>query len=207
MIKVSCAQQIVRIESELHTEIQRKTDPKIVRRLRNRLHYWRRKQRKAQHNGLYVRDVAGQYQPASLEVVKTAAFSLAEQCLAHGMALTSTKIAEDALKLRLAFKRHEVFAVVFLDSQHRIIECVEMFNGTVDFASVYPREVAFQALKFNAAAVIFAHNHPSGGCIPSQADKSITQQLMRALALFDIKVLDHLVIGEQVYSFAQHGLI
>jgi DNA repair protein RadC len=207
MNKTSCTQQIVRIQSKLALLNHDSRDPIVIKRLKNRLRYWQRKQRQSQFHGLYVRDAVGQYQVADLDTVKAAAFALSEQSLAHGVELSNKKIAEDALKLRLGFKRYEVFVAVFLDTRHRIIECVELFRGTLDGASVYPREVAFQALQFNASAVIFAHNHPSGASTPSQADKDITQQLREALALFKITVLDHFVIGSTVFSFAEHGLI
>ena len=97
---------------------------------------------------------------------------------------------------------------MFLDNQHRVIQLDELFRGTIDGASVYPREVVKQALHHNAAAVIFAHNHPSGVTEPSQADKQITEKLKKALDLFDIRVLDHFIIGDgEPYSFAEHGLI
>lgn len=103
---------------------------------------------------------------------------------------------------------YEVFACLFLDNQHRVIVLEEMFRGTLDSASVYPREIAKQALHHNAAAVIFAHNHPSGISEPSVADKNITHTLKQALALFDIRVLDHFIIGDgSPFSFAEHGLL
>lgn len=103
---------------------------------------------------------------------------------------------------------YEVFACLFLDNRHQIISFDKMFNGTIDGASVYPREVVKQALARNAAAVIFAHNHPSGIAEPSLADKNITQRLQKALKLVDIRVLDHFVIGDKtVISFAELGLI
>ena len=103
---------------------------------------------------------------------------------------------------------HEVFACLFLDNRHQIISFDEMFSGTIDGASVYPREVVKQALARNAAAVIFAHNHPSGVAEPSLADKNITQRLQEALKLVDVRVLDHFIIGDNtVVSFAEQGLI
>jgi DNA repair protein RadC len=97
---------------------------------------------------------------------------------------------------------------LFLDNQHRVIQFEELFIGTLDSASVYPREVIKRALQHNAAAVIFAHNHPSGVVEPSPADKQLTIKLKQALALLDISVLDHFIIGDgQPYSFAEHGLI
>ena len=103
---------------------------------------------------------------------------------------------------------HEVFVCMFLDNQHHILACEELFQGTIDSASVYPREVVKRALQLNAAAVIFVHNHPSGIPTPSQADKLITDKLEKALGLLDIRVLDHFIIGgAEQYSFADHGLI
>lgn len=111
------------------------------------------------------------------------------------------------LTSRLRDSRFEVFACLFLDNRHRVIEYEELFNGTIDGASVYPREVVRRALHHNAAAVIFAHNHPSGIAEPSQADERITQRLKDALHLIDVRVLDHFVIGDQVVSFAERGLL
>lgn len=96
---------------------------------------------------------------------------------------------------------------MFLDNQHRLIAFEELFFGTIDSASVYPREVLKAALKVNAAAIILAHNHPSGDATPSQADKQITQRLKEALALVDIRVLDHIVVGDSAISFAERGLL
>lgn len=128
--------------------------------------------------------------------------------LQRGDALTSPDKTRDFLTAQLRAYKHEVFACLFLDNQHRIIEFEELFLGTIDGAAIYPREVAKKALSHNAAAVILAHNHPSGVTSPSQADKQITQKLKQALALLDIRVLDHFVIGDgQAYSFAEHGLI
>lgn len=109
--------------------------------------------------------------------------------------------------LRLAGYEHEVFAVFFLDNRHRLIAFEEMFRGTIDSASVHPREVVKEALARNAAAVILAHNHPSGVAEPSSADERITRRLREALALVDIRLLDHLVVGEEVVSMAERGLV
>ena len=105
-------------------------------------------------------------------------------------------------------KDHEVFCCLYLDSRHRLMCFEELFRGTIDGASVHPREVVKQALARNATAVILAHNHPSGVAEPSQADELITARLRDALALVDIRVLDHFIVGEgQPYSFAEHGLV
>jgi DNA repair protein RadC len=121
-------------------------------------------------------------------------------------ALNSPKAVQDFLKLTLAALPAEVFYVLFLDAQHRLIAAEEMFRGTLTQTSVYPREVVKQALRRNSAAVILAHNHPSGIAEPSRADELLTQALKSALDLVDIKVLDHLVIaGNMAWSFAERG--
>lgn len=125
-----------------------------------------------------------------------------------GTAISDPKGVVDYLSLTLRAQPNEVFAAIFLDNQHQIIEYKELFYGTINGAQVYPRVVVQQALKYNAAAIIFAHNHPSGICEPSQSDIQITDRLKNALALVDIRVLDHFIVGDtEHYSFAQHGLI
>ena len=145
---------------------------------------------------------------AQLQAVMEMARRHFKEMLQRGNALTSPDITRAYLSAQLRGYSYEVFACLFLDNQHRVIELDELFRGTLDGASVYPREVAKRALHHNAAAVIFAHNHPSGISEPSQADKHITEKLKQALALFDIRVLDHFIIGDgQPYSFAEHGLL
>ena len=122
-------------------------------------------------------------------------------------AFTSPDQSKQFVRCKLQQLEHEVFSVLFLDNQNYLIEYTEMFRGTIDSASVYPREVAKVALELNAAAVIFAHNHPSGISVPSSADRNITSKLKSALELFDIRVLDHIIIGDTTYSFAESGLI
>ena len=115
---------------------------------------------------------------------------------------------KDFLRLQLANREHEVFAVLFLDAQNQLLKMEEMFRGTLTQTSVYPREIVKRALAMNAAAVVFAHNHPSGAAEPSRADEFLTQTLKSALALVDIRVLDHLVVGhDDVVSFAERGLL
>jgi len=121
--------------------------------------------------------------------------------------LTSPSDTRRFLRLKLAEREHEVFAVLFLDSKHGVIRYEEMFTGTIDGASVYPREVVKAALRNNAAAVIFAHNHPSGVTAPSESDKRITERLKDALSVLDIRVLDHLIVGSDISSFAEQGLL
>ena len=112
------------------------------------------------------------------------------------------------LALRLADLKAEVFAVLFLDNRHRMLAFEPMFNGTIDGATVHPREVVRRAIEHNAAAVILSHNHPSGVAEPSQADQRITQRLTEALKLIDVRVIDHIVVGsDETVSFAERGLI
>ena len=121
--------------------------------------------------------------------------------------LTSPRASKDYVKLQLATFEHEVFACLFLDNRHHVITFEELFRGTIDGASVYPREVVKACLRHNSAAVILAHNHPSGVAEPSVADERITKRLKDALALIDVRVLDHLIVGEEVISFAERGLL
>lgn len=130
------------------------------------------------------------------------------QLLDRNICLTDPTTTQDYLKVKLRDYSYEVFGCLFLDNRHRVICFEELFRGTIDGTSVYPREVLQQALKNNAAAVIFAHNHPSGVAEPSHADRQITCKLTDALQLVDIRVLDHIIIGDpECYSFAQNGLI
>jgi DNA repair protein RadC len=141
-----------------------------------------------------------------------AVLELARRCLGEelraGNALNSPGAVRDYLRLALGNREHEVFAVLFLDAQHRVLSAEELFRGTLTQTSVYPREVVKAALRANAAAVIFAHNHPSGVAQPSQADELLTRCLRDALALIDVKVLDHFIVaGSQTLSFAERGLL
>lgn len=122
--------------------------------------------------------------------------------------MTTPSVVREYLQASIGGLEHEVFAVLFLDAQHALIESEEMFRGTLNQTSVYPREVVKSALRKNAAAVILAHNHPSGLAEPSRADESLTRALVSALALVDVRVLDHIVVGrQQSVSFAERGLL
>jgi DNA repair protein RadC len=141
---------------------------------------------------------------AALELARR---SIGER-LSAGAALTSPGGVRDYLKLTLGGREHEVFVCIFLDAQHRVVKSEELFRGTLTQTSVYPREVVKAALAANAAAIIFAHNHPSGVAQPSQADELLTRNLKDALALVDVKVLDHFIVaGNQAISFAERGLL
>jgi DNA repair protein RadC len=140
-------------------------------------------------------------------VIELARRSLREG-LKSGSALTSPGAVRDYLRLALSTRNHEVFVVLFLDAQHRVTGTAELFRGSLTQTSVYPREVVKAALAANAAAVIFAHNHPSGVAQPSQADELLTRQLKDALALVEVRVLDHFIVaGNQTLSFAERGLL
>lgn len=125
-----------------------------------------------------------------------------------GDALNSPGAVREYLKLHFTGREYESFVAIFLDAQHRVIDVDELFRGTLTQTSVYPREVVKAALKHNAAAVIFAHNHPSGVAEPSQADRMLTDALKNALALVDVRCLDHFIVaGVEVLSFAERGLL
>lgn len=141
-----------------------------------------------------------------------ALLEVARRCLGArlrtGSALASPASVRDYLRLALSGKDHEVFACLWLDSQHRVLACEEAFRGTLGQTSVYPREIVKSALRANAAAVIFAHNHPSGVAQPSRADELLTRNLKEALALVDVRVLDHFIVaGNECLSFAERGLL
>jgi DNA repair protein RadC len=141
---------------------------------------------------------------AGVEIARRAA----HQTLQRGDAMSSPEAVRGYLRHVLSSRPVEVFVGLFLDSQHRLLVASELFQGTLAQTSVYPREVVKAALAYNAAAVIFAHNHPSGVAEPSRADEMLTQSLKQALALVDVRTLDHFVVaGAEVISFAERGLL
>lgn len=147
-----------------------------------------------------------------LDVIKQASAILEREASRYGEVITMTdpSAARELVKHRLAGKEREVFVVYYLNNQHNLIEARDEFMGTIDGASVHPREVAKSALSLNAAAVVLAHNHPSGIAEPSQADRRITERLKSTLQLLDVRVLDHLILGNgtgDVFSFAESGLM
>lgn len=150
----------------------------------------------------------GEAKYAQLQAVLEMARRALREKLANGIALNSPQAVRDYLRLRLQALEHEVFVGVFLDAQNRLLAVEELFRGTLTQTSVYPREIVKRALSHNAAAIIFAHNHPSGIAEPSRADEMLTQTLKQALALVDVKVLDHFVVGSgAALSFAERGLL
>lgn len=138
-------------------------------------------------------------------VLEMARRALAEE-MRYGDALSSPATVRDFLRLRLDGLAHEVFMAIYLDAQNRVLAAEELFRGTLTQTSVYPREVVKRALAHNAGGIILAHNHPSGVAEPSQADRWLTDQLKHALALVDVKVLDHFIVGGgRAVSFAEQG--
>ena len=155
-----------------------------------------------------LRDVASEQVLSDDEVIRVALSILEHRFGLKRTALNSPQAVRDYLRLSIAGNEHEVFMCAFLDAQNRVIALEEMFKGTLTQTSVYPREVVKAALRHNCAAVILAHNHPSGIAEPSRSDEALTQALKQALALVDVKVLDHFVIGAgAAMSFAERGLL
>ena len=159
-------------------------------------------------SSLLVRDITGDYRPANADEVLAAARRVLAGQMRNCEVLGSPEVVRDFLRVKLGLLEHEVFAVLMLDVQNRLIEYVELFRGTVSQTSVYPREVVKEALARNSAALILVHNHPSGATQPSRADELLTQALKTALTLVDIKLLDHLIVaGGDILSFAERGLL
>ncbi len=155
-----------------------------------------------QHKGL------GSAKFAQLQAVVEMSRRHLSEALVKTDLLNNPEMTKQFLHAKLRDYQHEVFAVLYLDSQHQVLQFEELFQGSIACATIYPREVVKSALKYNAATIIFAHNHPSGLAEPSQADQQITLKLKSALALVDIQVLDHIVIGDnQCTSFAERGLL
>lgn len=159
---------------------------------------------------LYTTDVNAPtgFRTATLEEIMTGARQALALRIRKGTELTSPQKTRDYLMTRLATREFETFCLIYLDNRHRLIACEDLFRGTIDGASVHPREVVKEALRHNAAAVILAHNHPSGVAEPSHADELITRRLREALQLVDIRVLDHLIVaGNETVSFAERGIL
>ncbi|MFH7321450.1 DNA repair protein RadC [Desulfurivibrio sp. D14AmB] len=154
---------------------------------------------------LYVKEPGGQYLPATEHIILEEARRVSRRRFERGVKITSTDEAREAVRHLLGHHQSEVFCCLFVDAKHRVLEWVEMFKGSVAKASVHPREVVKEALRLNAAGVIFCHNHPSGDNTPSADDIYLTKTLRKILAVIDVKVLDHLIIGEQIASMAEAG--
>lgn len=157
---------------------------------------------------LYVMSGDNQFAPATPERVLEVGASYLASRVGTGDVMSSPGAVKDFLRFRIGALEYEVFGVMFLDAQNRLIEPKEMFRGTINQANIYPREVVKEALRLNAVGVIFYHNHPSGHLTPSRADESATQSLKSALALVEVKVLDHIIVGPSgTLSFAEGGYL
>ena len=157
---------------------------------------------------LMVKDLIGDKRPAEPEEILAAAQEVISRRYRRGVGITSPKMSFELFQQKLVLREQEVFAALFLDNKHRVIVYEELFYGTIDSASVHPRVVAQKALQYNAAAIIVAHNHPSGAPETSRADESITLRLKDALALVDVRLLDHIVVGnERCISLAERGVM
>jgi DNA repair protein RadC len=157
---------------------------------------------------LFVRDELDALRPATASEIIAAARRAMTRRVHRGVALDSPQAIREFLAIKLGALEHELFVVLLLDTRHRLIDYVELFRGTIDGASVHPREVVKLALARNAAALVLAHPHPSGAPTPSQADELITRRLRDALALVDIRVLDHIIVaGGEAISFLERGLL
>ncbi len=158
--------------------------------------------------GLFTLGANGRYRPASLSAIIAVAREGLDASCVRGIKFDQPQVAKDYVALRLGSYEREVFAALFLDSQHQLLAYKELFFGTISQTSVYPREVVKEALALNAAAVILAHNHPSGSPEPSRADEFLTQSLKTTLATVDVRVIDHQIVGGgSVVSFAERGLL
>lgn len=146
--------------------------------------------------------------PVTAAEILAMAKSLIAQKFTRGQSLTQPDDAREFLLIELATLEHEVFFCIFMDNQHRIIEAETCFQGTIDCANVYPRELVKRALQLNARALILAHNHPSGLAEASDADRAITRRLVDALNLVEVRILDHFIVaGTETFSFAERGLL
>jgi len=156
---------------------------------------------------LEVKDLIGDYRPATPQEILAAARSVINHRYKRGASVNAPSSVEDYFFQKLSLKEREVFAALFLDQRNRIIAYEELFFGTIDSASVHPRIVVQKALEYNAAAVIVAHNHPSGLAEPSDGDKWVTRRLVDALELVDVRLLDHFVVGKKCASLAALGFM
>jgi len=156
---------------------------------------------------LFIQDEQGQYVTATTREIIKEGRSRTRTTLKRGSDfIGSSQAAKEAIALKIHFYQHEVFGCLFLDTKNCVIEWKEMFHGTIDSTTVYPREVVKEALQLNASKVIFAHNHPSGNSDPSPQDIDLTKKLKEILKIIDVKVLDHIVVGDELTSFTDRGI-
>lgn len=156
---------------------------------------------------LFVQDQDGEYHPAPSKAVLIEANKLMGYQLRRGTSIQSSDCAKAVIGCKLRGKQNEVFSCLFLDSQHRVLAFKEMFTGSVNHTTVYPREVVKVALQLNAEAIILAHNHPSGSSKPSMQDIALTKTLAEILKIIDVRILHHLIVGDEVIAFSDLGLL
>jgi DNA repair protein RadC len=156
---------------------------------------------------LFVRDGDSYREASAQDVIQRASALIAQRFRAGAPVIDSPARTREFLQHQIGGLEHEVFGALMLDNRHRLIRCQILFRGTIDGASVYPREVVREVLNANAAALVLFHNHPSGISMPSQADEMVTRRLREALQLIEVRVLDHVIVGESIYSFAENGLL
>ncbi len=154
---------------------------------------------------LYIKDLCGVYQPAPKETILSVARRLSGYQFRRGAAIASPIAAKEAIGLKLTGLEYELFGCLFLDTRHQVLAWREMFRGSVSRTTVHPREIVKEALSLNAAAVILAHNHPSGGIEPSKDDIELTHTLTEILKVIEVRVLDHLIVGDEVVSLSETG--
>jgi DNA repair protein RadC len=160
------------------------------------------------NHSLYVHGANAAAEPATAEQILAAARHVLAHRVRRGATLNSPRSVREYLTVKLGALDHEIFGLILVDGRHRVIEYVELFRGTIDGASVHPREVVKLVLEKQASAVLPVHNHPSQVSEPSHADEAITRRLREALALVDVRILDHLIVaGPEVLSFAERGLL
>lgn len=170
--------------------------------------FWQAVVEPAPTDQLWIRGQFDELRAATASEVIDAARRAMTHRVRRGTAMDSPRVVREFLTIKLGALEYELFAVLLLDTRHRLIDYVELFRGTIDGASVHPREVVKLALARNAAALVLAHPHPSGSAEPSQADELITRRLKEALALVDIRVLDHIIVaGGETVSLAERGLL
>lgn len=157
---------------------------------------------------IQVRDSQGEYRTIPIDGLLLAAREAIDTKYARGTVITDPETAREFFKMKLVGLDREVFAVAFLDTRHRLLAYEELFQGTIDGAEVHPRIVVKRALELNAAAIMLSHNHPSGNPEPSAADRAVTSRLKQSLALVDVRVLDHIIVGgNATTSMASMGLV
>ena len=156
---------------------------------------------------LFVRDGDNYREASAQDILDRASSLIAQRFRAGAPVIDSPQRTREFLQHQIGGLQYEVFGALLLDNRHRLIRCKILFRGTIDGASVYPREVVREVLDANAAALVLFHNHPSGVNLPSPADELVTKRLREAMQLIDVRVLDHIIVGENFYSFAEAGLL